>query len=115
MELVEDVTRAAEPLLASTLIGDGELEGLAEEVLDEKGGARRKEKLLETGIKSLDDALEGGLEGGGVVGVSGEVGAGGIEVSDVFTISSFLYPIRWDRFIIEYRDEREGYQVIQGD
>ena len=75
--------RPAEPLLASQLIGDQDLDELLESVcnvnLQHQNGVG--ENVLQTGVKSLDDALGGGMQSGRVVGVSGEAGAGGSEVS----------------------------------
>lgn len=56
--------RAAEPVLASTLVSDEDLNDLL--------GAKKRTDSIWTGIKSLDDALGGGLECGRVVAVSGE-------------------------------------------
>lgn len=75
--------RPAEPLLASQLIGDQDLDELLESVcnvnLQHKHGVGKD--VLQTGVKSLDDAFGGGMQSGRVVGVSGEAGAGGGEVS----------------------------------
>jgi len=75
--------RPAEPLLASQLIGDQGLDELLESVCNVKiqhqngfGGS-----VLQTGVRSLDDAFGGGIQSGRVVGVSGEAGTGGSEVS----------------------------------
>jgi RecA/RadA recombinase len=77
--------RPAEPSLASHLISDEELDELLESVCNvnvqrKKGGRGER---LQTGVKSLDDAFGGGLQSGRVVGVSGEVGAGTSEVSNL--------------------------------
>ena len=79
---IEATARSAELLLASQLISDEDLNSLLESVLKVNigTGSSRKERLG-TGVKSLDDALNGGLEGGRVVGISGEAGAGGSEVN----------------------------------
>ncbi len=72
----------AEPLLASRLVDDAMFEGLFERargIVGPKGEKRRV--LLCTGVKSLDEALQGGLECGRIVGVHAEAGAGGGEVS----------------------------------
>jgi predicted ATP-dependent serine protease len=75
--------RPSEPLLASHLISDEDLDDLVENVchinLQQKQNAGRS--LLETGVKSVDDAIGGGLQSGRLVGLSGEVGAGASEVS----------------------------------
>ncbi|PVH94656.1 hypothetical protein DM02DRAFT_633532 [Periconia macrospinosa] len=70
--------RRAEPLIASNLVGDAEVESLFDGVV---GLNERKEKKedgkLGTGIASVDKALRGGIESGGVVGIGFEV-AGGV-------------------------------------
>jgi predicted ATP-dependent serine protease len=75
--------RPSEPLLASHLISDEDLDELVENVchvnLRQKQDVGRS--LLETRVKSVDDAIGGGLQSGRVVGLSGEVGAGASEVS----------------------------------
>lgn len=75
--------RSAEPLLASQFIGDQDLDELLESVcnvnLQHQTGVIGN--VLKTGVKSLDDAFGGGLQSGRVVGVNGEAGAGGSEVS----------------------------------
>jgi hypothetical protein len=68
-ESVTNQARPAEPVLASLLVSDDELDGLL--------SARKRTDLVGTGIKSVDDALDGGLDGGKVIAVSGE----GSEVS----------------------------------
>lgn len=80
----ESSARPAEPLLAAQLLGDEELDELLEDAcsIGEKRKRRNKEKLLDTGVKSLDRALDGGLEVGKVVSISCEAGAGGSEVSE---------------------------------
>lgn len=76
-------TRPAEPLLASHLIGEEDLEELLASVCNVNFQSKKKaeENRLQTGLKSLDEALGGGLKGGRVVGISGPVGAGANEVS----------------------------------
>lgn len=71
--------RPTEPLLASALIDDEELDGLfGSEGLGSM--LTKNEGAPITGAKSVDEALGGGLESGRVVGVWSEVGAGGMEV-----------------------------------
>ena len=70
--------RPAEPLLASSLIGDEELEGVVAGSVGPR--QKRRGESLRTGVKSVDEALEGGLEGGQVVGVSAGQGGSGVEV-----------------------------------
>jgi predicted ATP-dependent serine protease len=72
--------RKAEPVLASALIGDAELEGIVDGVFDQASGARNRaggeEEIgrVGIGVKSVDDAVTGGLRMGSVVAVSGEGG-----------------------------------------
>jgi hypothetical protein len=79
--------RPAEALLASSLVQEEELDELIEEIcgLGKKKGIGRvgEEDMgrLGTGVKSVDDALDGGLVGGRVVGIWGESGGAGMEVS----------------------------------
>jgi len=71
-----------EPLLASQLIDDEELDDLVDSVLDASISKRKDKKdRLKTGVKTVDDALGGGLESARVVCVSGEAAAGANEVS----------------------------------
>lgn len=80
MTTVQGGARPAEPLLASSLLGDGELDGLVEGMCH-VGLKRRRggEERLGMGVESVDDALSGGLCSGRVVSVSGQ-GMGGNEV-----------------------------------
>jgi RecA/RadA recombinase len=67
--------RAAEPLLASAVLEDEELDALFEGL---GVGKRRDGKIrVGTGVESVDNALQGGVVGGNIVGVWGE----GVEVS----------------------------------
>jgi hypothetical protein len=78
--------RPAEPLLASQVISDQELYHLLEAACNGDGAKKRNQgELLSVGIKSLDDALGGGIVGGRVVGMSDEAGAGGSAVSSTRT------------------------------
>lgn len=78
-------TRKAQPVLASALIEDAVLDDIVDAGLSSTshsghGGAerdRRGRNRIRVGLKSIDDALDGGLELGSVVAVSGEVGGGG--------------------------------------
>ena len=93
-------TRRAEPLLASQLVSDAVLGALVNRLCSDDPRERRdRSRLLCTGVKSLDDALDGGLEDGTVVGIHHEVGAGGSEVSlAVFCLESLGgYP--WARSV----------------
>jgi hypothetical protein len=86
------MARPAEPLLASSLVEDGELEALFDELLGGKKVTGGGDERLATGVRSLDDALGGGLEAGAVVGVSCEGGGGGavslsIRFDDQFDLS----------------------------
>jgi predicted ATP-dependent serine protease len=69
----------AEPLLASSLISNSELDAILDNITSP--GVRNKSVRLATGVRSVDDALCGGLVGGRVVSVSGEAGGGSSEVS----------------------------------
>ena len=83
-ELNESSARSAEPLLAAQLITDEELDELVENACSTGSVKRRDESnLVGTGIKSLDLVLDGGLEGGKLISISSETGAGGSEVSTV--------------------------------
>lgn len=77
--LVERRARPAEALLASLVLREEELEEVMEGFWRKGGG---EEGRLGTGVGSLDRALEGGLDGGRVVGVGAEAGGCGSEVSD---------------------------------
>lgn len=86
-QALESQPRPAEPLLASQLIRDEELDALLEDVCTPCTRNRAHElKLLATGVKSLDGALTGGLESGRVVEISSETGIG----NEVSTYKSFL-------------------------
>ena len=84
--------RPAEPLLARALVGDEELERLLEGVLSGKGVLEEEDAKLSTGSRSVDEALEGGLEGGNVVGLWSE-GGGGAEVRAIHLAR--YYPRRY--------------------
>lgn len=86
--------RLGEPLLANSLVDEEELEELWESGMSGRKGAKRTEDGLETGVESLDDLLEGGLERGRVVCVSCEAGdGGGVEVGHIFfRVSSISHP-----------------------
>jgi len=71
----------AQPLLASSFISDEELDAILEGVYSPGIKKRREKRVrLQTGVKSVDDALGGGLVGGRVVSISGEPGGGSSEV-----------------------------------
>ncbi|CAI6333176.1 unnamed protein product [Periconia digitata] len=109
MPIVNEITPVcgAEPLLASNMIGDTELEGLFESVLnvrESKGGTKKvlrdgehewKEYgKLGTGVKSVDEALEGGIEREMLVGIGCESAGGvGVEIClKLLANSLFLNP-----------------------
>jgi predicted ATP-dependent serine protease len=69
----------ADPILASHLTSDEELDKVLEGVHND--GFRKQKERLETGVKNLDDALSGGIVAGRVVGISGDVGKGASEVT----------------------------------
>lgn len=72
----------AEPVLASQVISDEELDDLVDSVFHASISKRKSEKnRLKTNVKSVDYALGGGLESAAVVCVSGEAAAGTSEVS----------------------------------
>lgn len=78
--------RPAEPLLAAHLLSDQELDELIDQVCGVELGKRRETgNVLGIGVKSLDDALDGGLEDGRVVSGSFEAGAGGNEVRNPYS------------------------------
>ncbi|KAF2114441.1 hypothetical protein BDV96DRAFT_494463 [Lophiotrema nucula] len=79
----------AEPILASSLIDDEELGSIVSRIFLETKKTERKD-VVRTGVSSVDEALEGGLERGGMVGVSGEVGAGSNEMCTALLVSSLL-------------------------
>jgi RecA/RadA recombinase len=68
-----------EPMLASCLISDEELDEFLEG--DQNDDFRKKKERLTTGVKNVDDALGGGIVAGRVIGISGEVGKGASEVN----------------------------------
>lgn len=82
MAAVSSVGRSAEVLLGASMIGEEEIGVLLEVLLVdsvcEKGDGKR---TLRTGIKSVDDALDGGLKSGNLVGIWSEGGSGGPDVS----------------------------------
>jgi hypothetical protein len=78
----ESQVRAAEPLLASSMVDDEELDALFEG-LNTKTRRRSDTIGIAAGIKSVDDALDGAITGGRVVGVSGEGG----EVSERLVVN----------------------------
>ncbi|KAI4655048.1 uncharacterized protein J4E79_008113 [Alternaria viburni] len=84
--------RPAEPLFASQLIGDQDLDELLESVcnvnLQHQNGVGGN--VLQTEVKSLDESFGGGIQSGRVVGVSGEAGAGGSEMCCTLLASSLL-------------------------
>lgn len=78
----DDAVPPADPILASSLIDDDDLDDLIDRVYNSaiKDRKEKKEHLIGTGVKSVDEALFGGLESGRVVEISGEAGAGVREV-----------------------------------
>ncbi|KAH7070497.1 hypothetical protein BKA63DRAFT_568878 [Paraphoma chrysanthemicola] len=92
---------AAEAVLASALLGEEELDGLIDAVWEMgvgkgkvvgSGGLRAKEEegRIGTGVKSVDDALGGGVRGGRVMGVWGESGGGGMEICRALLVDALL-------------------------
>lgn len=87
--------RPAEPILASQLISDEELDDLLETVCNSGLGDKTSEKeRLGTGVKSLDDTLGGGFESGRIIAISGEAGAGANEVSS-YKHAKLLHWLAW--------------------
>ncbi|KAF2676143.1 hypothetical protein K458DRAFT_322730 [Lentithecium fluviatile CBS 122367] len=82
----------AEPLLASSLLGDGELEALWDEVVGGQKGMNRRDRVarLVTGVKKVDEALGGGFEKGRVVGVSSDTGGGSVDLCLTLLANSLL-------------------------
>jgi hypothetical protein len=79
---------AAQALLASAVLGDGELDALVNGMCGAGVGGGVKKRVgdggerLGMGVKSLDDALNGGLSSVSIVSVSGEgTGAGEVSIS----------------------------------
>jgi RecA/RadA recombinase len=76
-----EVIGLVEPVLASSLIEDEELDNLLNSVCDSGSkDCKDEQRRLGTGVKSLDTALSGGLESGRIVEISGEAGTGASEV-----------------------------------
>lgn len=76
--------RSAEVLLARDVIGEEEVRDLLGEICGVGLGGRdgtAKMTRLGTGVRSLDEALDGGLSGGRISGIWGGVGVGASEVS----------------------------------
>lgn len=79
----------AEPLLASQLVEDAELEALYEGITSlGKTSPKRGERRLAVGVESVDLALEGGVESARLVGVSCEL-AGGLGGEVSISVSCF--------------------------
>jgi predicted ATP-dependent serine protease len=84
---LSESVRPAEPLLASHSIDDKDV-SIEKKEKDEK-------KRLRSGVKSLDDALSGGLHSGRIVRISGEAGAGASQVSNMnITVIENHFPER---------------------
>ncbi|XP_014554231.1 hypothetical protein COCVIDRAFT_18005 [Bipolaris victoriae FI3] len=88
----DDAVPPADPILASSLIDDDDLDDLIDRVYNSaiKDRKEKKEHLIGTGAKSVDEALFGGLESGRVVEISGEAGAGVREVYTTLLVTSLL-------------------------
>lgn len=85
----QNLARPAEALLASDIISDQEVGSLLNDIWSSKGHdvkRKKRRELLTTNVKSLDDALGGGVGFGNIVTVNEEAGAGGSEVSRTFQI-----------------------------
>jgi RecA/RadA recombinase len=83
MAQLQSTLRLAEPILASSLITEEDIDALIGKVLKGQIDSRKETEGISTGIPSVDDALGGGLRKGAVVGVSGSPGAGASDVSDL--------------------------------
>ncbi|KAI2482227.1 hypothetical protein Ptr902_06608 [Pyrenophora tritici-repentis] len=80
-----------EPVFASQLISDEKLDDLVDRVCHSRTSRRKCEKSrLKTNVRSVDDALGGGLESATVVCVSGEAAAGTSEICRTYLVSSLL-------------------------
>lgn len=72
--------RPAEPLLASQILRDEDLDSLFDAILIADAGTKKRAwetGSIGTGVKSVDEALGGGMRAGKVVSVSADVGDGG--------------------------------------
>ncbi|KAF2176459.1 hypothetical protein K469DRAFT_700008, partial [Zopfia rhizophila CBS 207.26] len=82
------------PLLGSALLSDGELDAIFDEIWRGRaeGGIRRDKERIGTGIKSVDEALGGGVRKGkgGLVAISGEKGVGKMGLSLCLLTTSLL-------------------------
>ncbi|KAH7082195.1 hypothetical protein FB567DRAFT_447358 [Paraphoma chrysanthemicola] len=82
---------AAEAVLASALLGEEDLDGLIDGVWEMGvGKGKEEEGEIGTGVKSVDDALGGGVRGGRVMGVWGESGGGGMDVCRALLVDALL-------------------------
>ncbi|PSN67899.1 hypothetical protein BS50DRAFT_633563 [Corynespora cassiicola Philippines] len=78
-----------EPVLASTLIGHEELDTIVDEAASELLGERKRRDLkhrLTLGVKSVDEVLDGGIEEGVLMGISGE----GVDLSLALMAASLV-------------------------
>ncbi|RYN58541.1 hypothetical protein AA0118_g7252 [Alternaria tenuissima] len=89
---LSESVRPAEPLLASHSIDDKDLSELLESLCSVSIEKKEKDekKRLRSGVKSLDDALSGGLHSGRIVRISGEAGAGASQICCTLLIDSLL-------------------------
>lgn len=76
----QTVPQSAAPILASSLLGEEDLDDIIATVFRGVPQRRAGERLV-AGVKSVDDVLGGGLGTGDVVGVSGSDGGGKEDVS----------------------------------
>lgn len=70
--------RPADALLASSLLSEDEL-GCLFDGLDVR--KRRDEGLLGTGVRSVDEALDGGISSGRIVGIWGDGGENEVSIA----------------------------------
>ncbi|KAF1958330.1 hypothetical protein CC80DRAFT_515116 [Byssothecium circinans] len=90
MERAGGTASPAEALLAASFVGDEVLESLFNGVVNGAVGKKGREGRLGVGVKSVDEALEGAVGEGRVVGVSCEVGGAGVEVCLTLLANSLL-------------------------
>ncbi|KAH7382222.1 hypothetical protein BKA66DRAFT_570517 [Pyrenochaeta sp. MPI-SDFR-AT-0127] len=104
--------RPAEPLLAAQLLSDEELDELLDDICGVDLGKRRRDgvNVLSTGVKSLDDALDGGLEDGRVVSGSFEPGGGGNELCQTLLVNSLL---KYDNSTAAVIDTTGNFDILR--
>ncbi|EUC40296.1 hypothetical protein COCMIDRAFT_109179 [Bipolaris oryzae ATCC 44560] len=87
----DDAVAPANPILASSLIDDDELDDLIDRLYNSGiREAKQEKERIGIGIKSVDTALFGGLESGRVIEISGEASAGVREVYTALLVTCLL-------------------------